>query len=277
MPRILVTGSRGFLGRHFFRASAALAPQLELEAWVRARDGDLLVMGNFERALDRVMPDAVLHLAWGHLQSASYDFDPGHFRWAEASETVLAASQAAGVRCFLVGSQVDDEPSASVWKASPYSKAKQLLRQVATPLVDSGEATWIRPGTVMSIADHKPRVVSRFLSAISQEDLPLHDAHAMHDFICVEDVASGMVMSLEHRLVGWIELGYGRLTSVCRVLRSIDTPRAERLVDCRLPDDHPFHFCGGPVVSEPLTATGWVPHRTQWLLGHKRSSEGLAT
>jgi GDP-L-fucose synthase len=139
--RILVTGATGFLGPHVV---AALKAQLKAEIiGVGRKDFDLLKPGQAELMLEKIKPDAVVHLAarvGGIIADMTY---PADFFYENLfiNTTVFEASYRAGIKKFVTAmggcaypakahSPIAEE---AMWngypqfESAPYSIAKKVI------------------------------------------------------------------------------------------------------------------------------------------------------
>ena len=140
--RLLVTGARGFLGRHVTPALRAAYPAAEIAAVGRA-DCDLLDPAAIDRLLRDHRPDAVVHLAGkvaGIIANQKY---PADFFYENLliNTQVFHACHRAGVSKFLTfiggcsypGSASSPIGENQMWngfpqcESAPYSVAKKLM------------------------------------------------------------------------------------------------------------------------------------------------------
>src|SRR6266536_2555190 len=164
MTSVLVTGANGFVGR------AAVAALLRRGAEVHAvarrpvtpggseywHTADLLDRHATTTLLNRVAPDAVLHLAW-FVEHGQYWTSAENLEWVAASVYLANAAQEAGSRRFVgtgtcyeydFHDQVDcNEQSTAVHPTTLYGIAKDATRRLVEGLAaqDGFSFAWARP------------------------------------------------------------------------------------------------------------------------------------
>ena len=223
--------------------------------------GDLLLQQNREKALSRVRPQAVLHLAWFSTNGDFYQEDPSNAHWGQASSSFLVECLQRGIRFMAIGSAADVQGDPAF--DSPYSTAKRHFRLAFEGLRESREVTWLRPQYVVSFEDKRPRVVRAYLQRRPGSSFKLDSPDAELDFIHVADVASGIRLSIENGVTGIVDIGSGSLHSVSELITA-----AERwALGSAVTSPHPSRPRPSQNRSAVLAQLGWRPTRTQALFG----------
>ena len=258
--RVLITGATGFLGRHVMATlGEADSDELTVVSWNRQKMGDLRNREQRIAELRKHRPDVVLHLAWSSTEHNNYQEDPENSSWGELGIDLLHECLALGFWYIATGSAADisGDPNYS----SPYSEAKRHLRSIVEPYALSGQATWLRPQVVVSLADQRPRVVRQYLQRPPGSDFQINSPEAEFDFVEVRDVAQGIAATIRNGLTGVVDLGSGYLHSVAQLVTAVDSaedakPNLRCLIatqgksECRM---------------EPLLCIGWEPTHTRKL------------
>ena len=228
MPRILLTGATGFIGRHCIaplRSSGwqVLAvtsgtvdelPCNEGLSWHRA---DLLDPRAPAELIAQTRPDALLHLAW-HLAASSVE----NYRWARASlELLMAFAEAGGRRAVLTGSCAEydwlqsqplDEQSRRR-PATDYGVSKNALGELVEGYRTScGLSTaWARLFFLYGPGEAETRLVASVIRALLA-DQPARSTHGnqLRDYLYVEDVAGALVQLVASEIEGPINIASGR-------------------------------------------------------------------
>lgn len=247
---VLVTGATGFLGRHVL----GQIRHLHVVPWTREAFGDLLEEAARRKALERVGPNAVLHLGWAHTGRADYELTDEHEAWTDASLSLASTCAERGIWFLGCGSAADGPNDLRF--TTPYARAKQRLRHEILNL--DGRITWLSPQFVFSYAERRPRLLAAYLEA-AQNNEPFFVAHAenLRDFIHVVDVASGVASVLDHGLRGRVYLGSGTERS----------PQALVAAAANWGNLHPRPGIGAPPrradeTPKQLEVVGWRPTKT---------------
>ncbi len=249
-----MTGSSGSIGSAFQKGlSNSDLSRWNLILWDRGESGSILESKNRLKVLRDEKPDAVLHFAWAETESEKYDNDPIHSKWAEESSTFMEECENIGAWFIGMGSAIDAVELNP--QSSPYATAKKSLRNMFETNTISSNRTLVRPQYVISIDRKHPRVLNYPISQV-------REPFAVHDFIDVRDVASGISAVIHGGLRGLIDIGSGRLHSVSKLISSVN---------------HEFHndpwevcdlTCEASNVNiDKLTALAWKPVHTAKLFG----------
>ena len=260
--RLLITGATGFLGSHVMATLAAADwGGSTVISWDRQMMGDLRDRKSRLAELRKHRPDVVLHLAWSSTKSHAYHEDPENSSWGALSADLLHECLKMGSWYIATGSAAD-VPEDSGY-SSPYSDAKRYLRSIIEPYALSGQATWLRPQFVVSLADQRPRVIRQYFQRPAGSDFRIKNPDAEFDFVEVRDVAQGIATTISNGITGVVDLGSGYLHSVAELVATIDA------VEGATPNLTTSDAV--PVKSESemeqLLRAGWKPIHTRELFG----------
>jgi len=260
--RLLITGATGFLGNHVV---ATLGqddlPDLTLIPWDRQKMGDIRNRERRITVLKEHRPDVVLHLAWSSTEHNAYQEDPENSSWGVLGVDLLHECLELGCRYIATGSAADVMGDRGY--SSSYSDAKRYLRSVVEPYALSGQATWLRPQFVVSLADRRPRVVRQYFARQPGSDFQLKTPDAVFDFVEVRDVAQAIATTIGNGLTGVVDLGSGYLHSVSQLVAAIELGEGDQ--------PNLTNTIAAPVKSEcvmdRLLRAGWKPVHTRELFG----------
>jgi nucleoside-diphosphate-sugar epimerase len=286
VSRVLVTGARGFIGRHTLaplcaaglevhavsshEPSRAVLPPGDVVRWHHA---DLLDPGSAAALIRGVRPTHLLHLAW-YTQPGVFWTSLANLDWLQASLSLLRAfGEAGGQRAVLAGTCAEYrwerhthcvEGRTPVCPATLYGAAKHSLhvlahawaRQVGVDLA------WGRVFHLYGPHEHPDRLVSGVARALLHgEHADCTDGHQVRDFIYVSDLSAAFAALLSSDVTGPLNMASGEPVSVADVVAAVaHATRAPQLVRMgALP--------ARPAEPERLTAdvrrlreeVGWTP------------------
>jgi nucleoside-diphosphate-sugar epimerase len=258
--RLLITGATGFLGKHVMAAlGQADAGEFALVAWDRQKMGDIRNRERRITVLKEHRPDVVLHLAWSSTKHDTYQEDPENSSWGVLGADLLHECLKLGSWYIAAGSAADVTGDSGY--ASPYSDAKRYLRSVVEPYALSGQATWLRPQFVVSLADQRPRVVRQYFQRPPGSDFQIKNPDSGFDFVEVRDVAQGIATTIRNGLTGVVDLGSGYLHSVAQLVAAVDSVEGAK-PNLTTPVAAPVK---SGCVMDRLLRAGWKPVHTREL------------
>ncbi len=211
--RLLVTGSRGFVGRSVIAAAERLghsAVGLSVRPDDSARDGKLITMpgveaGDIWKALNGLEVDCVLHLASYGVKPQDRDRTLLHDINIRLGVNLAMVASEFGARCIVAaGSSAEyagpvdrpfreDDP---VEKLAPYGLSKAVGGQ---QLLESAAKVGLRALVLRLFNVYGPgEAPHRLLPSLARrllrnEKVPLSPGEQLRDFIFVEDVADSLV------------------------------------------------------------------------------------
>lgn len=276
--RIFLTGATGFLGRAFCQAAVSRGHELlalrrdaygqdtEQLRWAQGHLGEIPW-----RSIEGFHPEAALHLAWiatpgVYLQSPENDV------LVEQSTALFRGLAAQGVAHISgVGTCIEyassdgplDEALSPIEPTSAYARAKVKTSQSLRTLAEAhGRAwSWLRVFYPYGEGEHAGRLPSMLMRlAASDGILALKTPDSVKDFIHVADAAMAMLMVLEHRVSGPVNVGTGEgvrlqdLAMEVARIAGIDCTRVQ-------PDTQPALDPYPTVIANAsrLRQTGWKP------------------
>lgn len=293
--RCVVTGSAGFIGRHFCAAvldgghqvvgvdafTEYYDPSLKRAnaEWLAGRDGyrgvELdLVTGDLDELFDGA--DAVIHLAGqpGVRLSWADGFDVYVERNITASQRVLEAARRTGVPRVVLASSSSVYGNAPVYPTtedsptrpfSPYGMTKRAMEDLAGAYV----ANWglpvvvLRYFTVYGPAQRPDMGMHRFIAHIAAgEPVPVYgDGEQIRDFTYVSDVARATLAASTADLEAGtlLNVAGGSSSTVNTVLRLVSECVGCEAVPHHLPEQPGDVRTTGGTIDRARRLLGWEP------------------
>lgn len=274
--RVLVTGSRGFLG-------SALCARLEeagADVWRLRRSGessaavpqelrcDLASFEECRAALTEIAPDRILHLAGHPFGARDLDRVIPTFRDNLATTVhVLTVAAELGVgRIVLAGSLEEPEPDSDAVPTSPYAASKwaasiyaaTFRRLYGLPIVTARIFMVYGPGQ----ADPTKLVPGTCAALLRGEAPRVGSGEREVDWVFIDDVVTGLAqLGAREGLDGQtVDLGTGRLASVREVVEQLAAlvPEAPPPRFGAVPD-RPHERVRAADAEATRRALGWAP------------------
>lgn len=215
--RILLTGSRGFIGRRLAEQLVARGHNVVglsrggetsgQSSSIEPLQGDLLQPGEAERVVEAARADAMIHLAW-ITEPGRFWHSPENERWLDASRRLVEAFAAPGGRRILVAGTCAEyawseaplsEATSPLEPSTPYGQAKaQLFREM--PSLVGADATWAwgRIFFPYGPGEKGKKFVPFIVDGLRRgETIPLTSGEQARDFLHVDDVARAFVRLVE--------------------------------------------------------------------------------
>jgi nucleoside-diphosphate-sugar epimerase len=280
LKRLLVTGASGFIGRYVLAALNESNDGYEVHGLARRAPAEQ--HGTFWHQADLLSPSSdkivkeigathMLHLAWA-TERRTYWTSDDNVLWLEASTRLLRSFRAGGGNSFVgVGTCSEYAPSTErcselttpIVPWSIYGASKAALALLAPSLLGPDiAATWARLFYLYGPGEPEDRLVPRLLdAAASGGEMSLHADH-VRDYLHVSDVAKALLVLLDARPNGAVNVGSGRGLST-RELASAAGVAAKGRVTLLPPYQATSRFSSAPgyVVadSDRLRSLGWEP------------------
>ena len=240
MKRVLVTGARGFIGRHClphlvaggYDVHAVSAAQRPAQSKITWHQTDLLAAGAADSLLAIVRPSHLLHLAWYSVPGL-YWTAAENFLWVRASlELVDAFTRNGGIRVVAAGTCAEydwrygwcSEQVTPLAPASPYGKCKDAMRALMDAHAQKAglSSAWGRVFYLYGPHEHPSRLVSSVVCSLLRKQETLCSAgDQIRDFLHVSDVASAFAAMLDSDLQGPINIASGKPVTIKDVVNRI--------------------------------------------------------
>jgi nucleoside-diphosphate-sugar epimerase len=239
MKRVLVTGARGFIGRHCLpflekrgfeicAVSSKEHPSADSVRWIQF---DLLAHSPKE-LLAQIRPTHLLHLAW-NVTPGQFWTSPENFKWVKSSIDLLEAfALQGGKRVVVAGTCAEYD-----WRASEFSEDKtpcipdtlygscklslNLMLGALAKQMGFSQA-WGRIFYLYGPHEYPERLIPSVIwKLLHQEPVPCSHGNQIKDFLYVEDVASAFAALLDSEIQGNVNIGSGRGVSVKQVIEKV--------------------------------------------------------
>ena len=295
MASVLLTGARGFVGRHAiaallesgFAVDAVSSPPVDgAPVGARWHRADLTDADATRELLARVRPTHLLHLAW-YVEHGAFWSSPENDRWLAASLVLLDAFDGERVVCAGTCAEYDwggdgrfDERSSAIRPQTPYGVAKDALRRAAQERLEARGVSfaWGRIVFLHGPGEHPDRLVpSVTRSLLAGRPARCTDGHQVRDFLHSADaarafaalvagdvegpvnIASGEEVSVA-ALVGWIGEAVGRPELIELGALASRPGEPERIVAevARLRDEVAFTPTYAPRAAIEATVSWWA-------------------
>ncbi|RYX86177.1 NAD(P)-dependent oxidoreductase [bacterium] len=290
MPKVLLTGATGFIGRHCLPLLLAYGWEVHAlssrspESMNQSESGavwhqvDLFDAGQVQAVMASVQPEALLHLAWHSTAPGGFWSTPQNFRWVQVSlELMQAFAEQGGKRAVLAGtcaeydwtavgtSDLCEEYGMPLRPATLYGTCKHALHlMVEAWAKQTGiSAAWGRVFFLYGPHEHPDRLVPATIRALlSNSPARCSSGVQVRDFMAIQDAAAAFVALLQSEVTGAVNIASGQAVAVKKVANCIGEllQRSELIELGALPtnaDEPPFLVAD---VRRLRDEVGWEPH-----------------
>lgn len=282
---IFLTGASGFVGSHVLRQLIAENRQVaillrpttdtrriaDLMPYVTVLHGNLAALNEIHDGFAAFGPKAVLHLAWGGVKGADRN---NLAQFDNVIHTLALYRLAENLDCkrFIgLGSQAEYGPQEGIihedLPATPttlYGVTKLATAQILSraAALSGHPFTWLRLFSSYGPQDDPSWMLPYLISRLLKGERPsLTKAEQVWDYIHVRDVASGIVAALDHRAVGFFNIGSGTARPLRQIIKTIrdhiDPALPLGFGDLPYRPDQVMHLEAD--ISALTKATGWRP------------------
>lgn len=215
MPRLLVTGSEGFIGRplvKYLRQTGYEVFTLDLHGAGDKHFNIDIVDGDLELLLNSIKPDAVIHLAAQVIVADSF-VDPIRDLEVNGKGTARLVISAINSGCknfIYVGSggaiYDSSEPMpltelSRLRPVSPYGLTKNLGEGYVRVLSEAAGNSWTSlalSNCYGPVFEHGRGVIFQFWKALSEQRTPfINGENVTRDFVYIDDVVRAIAMSID--------------------------------------------------------------------------------
>lgn len=251
MSRVLVTGGRGFIGRHVVERLVGRGHEVYVTSRSRSaasqpnwHHADLLSAGAAEAVIAESLPEILVHLAW-YTNPPDYRSSLENLEWSEASIRLVRLFGAYGGRRFVgAGTCAEYDPrhgycSEATTPVAPdtlYGACKSAVQQVAAHAASrlGVETAWARVFFPYGPGEPRDKLVSYVATQLLEgRPAEITTGSQLRDYIHVDDIASAFVALVESSKTGVFNVGTGIPISVAHIAQTIgrllETPDLIRL------------------------------------------------
>ena len=281
MNRVIVTGARGFIGRHAL--SASIERGFEVHAVTSRGDrpaspdctwhvGDLLNFSQIKELIEKIKPTHLLHFAW-NTTPGKYWTTPENFCWVQASlELLRQFQQQGGQRVVMAGTCAEynwnygycSENITPREPKTPYGICKQALQEMVKAYSEITElsSAWGRIFFAYGPYEHPNRLVSSVVRSLLSGDPALcSHGNQIRDFLYVQDVADAFVALLSSEITGPVNIASGQPVSIKQMVykigEKVGCPNLIRLGAIPASPQEPKLLVGE--VNRLSDEVGWLP------------------
>ncbi len=277
--KVLLTGARGFLGRHVLDILRRQNIDTVMLGRHRPTDStfgdfieaDFLAAPDFSELVKASGASHLLHLAW-YAEHGKYWASPLNLRWVEATTRLVEAFCGAGGKQVVIAGTCAEydwshgycrEDSTPLNPATLYGTAKDVVRRLAMAVCAQHQVpcAWGRVFLPFGTGEAGQRLIPSLIEVFRGKRPPFAvNAPAYRDFLHATDVAEGFIALLRSGASAAYNISSGQPVQLGHVVRELarllDTdPQAVLDFTAERPGEPPL------LVGEnlKLKALGWQP------------------
>lgn len=279
---LLVTGANGFIGsavvRHARSRGHQVAGLVRSDPPLQNEDeveGITWLRGSLEQPpwaeIEAFAPEACVHTAWMTAPSVCFESpeNEAYLRWSLAFlERLLAAGTShllvtgTCIEYALGGRLPLNEATTPLAPRTAYAWTKNALRIALERLVENrgGALCWGRIFYAYGLGEHPDKLCTSIIRRLSRgEEIVLKTPDSVKDYIYIADVASAVVMLLECRHHGAVNLAMGVGVSVGQIADHLGEMLGRPALVTRSPQSEPDALGYIVADSSKLRGLGWRP------------------
>ena len=286
--RVMVTGATGFIGSRVVRQLVAEGCEVialtrpggsterveQLGAAVTIVPGDFHHPAAWERRLNDLRPDALVHLAW-HTVPGQYRSHPGNVTDLTASLGLLERAQGWGCSRFVgIGTCLEYDPHSGFLSedvplvpTSLYASCKAALYLSASAWAHKRGLSfaWARLFYQFGPGENPRRLIpSVVIALLTGRPLALTSGQQVRDYLHVDDVADAISRLIFSDAQGAFNVGSGRPMRVRDLVNIVESQIGKhgliRIGELPEPEDEPPFICANN--ARLRRAVDWQPAQT---------------
>jgi len=248
-----LSGASGLFGSAFL---SNLPQEIVVSGSISLRSKSTAEIFREVEKLAKLGSESFLHLAWPASSSLSnYRFSEENFEILQKTIMLQEACLQTGINFIGIGSVLDKVSTIE----NHYHLSKFACRQMFKTRIIDETITWIRPYYVFN-DDSWPD----FIYATKNEPVMIIN-DSPRDFVHLDDVITGIISIISHKIKGEIDLGSGIMTKpsdLCKALGKQYKIESDMLVD---------HLNDNQLRSQThsILSKYWSPHKTRALVKEK--------
>jgi len=244
--KILLTGSTGFIGNAFLRLAiskgykvgALILPGLKIPEDLENNPKVHWFIGSLNKVdwkeIEKFNPDVCLHTAWITTPGV-YLHSPENYAFAKESLEFIRNAARCGVKNVIVtGTCVEykqsekplNEDNSPIEPQTIYSKCKHQLHLdlIASAKEIGFNLVWTRIFYPYGIGEHPDRLCSFIIrKLLKNENVELKTPDSAKDYIYITDIAEALLIIIEKKFSGTINIGSGQSVTVREIAELIGT------------------------------------------------------
>lgn len=244
MNRLLITGARGFIGRHCIQpaleagyevhgtVSSKSVPDDLKDLPVKWHTSDLLAPDACDQLIHDIRPSHVLHTAWVTAHGDYWE-SPDNLLWVAASAKLIHAfAEQGGKRFVTVGScaeydwanDIFNEDTTPENPATLYGEAKLAVSRILMAAARTQEFSAANGRIFFGYGpyENEKRIIPYACQTLARQEIAsFASGQLLRDFMHVSDIGRGMVALLQSDIAGGCNISSGepvRLADIVEII-----------------------------------------------------------